>query len=356
MKKLLLIFLLLPLFASPAYAEGLPDLGAVREELPEEALTITGELRGDGYDGVGALERLWDRFLERVRDNLREAGREALKIFSLCALCALGCALTQGKQSEYIQIAGCALLSGLIAGGVGSLTAQALEALQTMCDYAGAALPALYTAAAACGAPVSAPAGYALSCLALDALMTASRALIVPLLDMYLAMAVCGSIFDNALLRSGVQLSKKLATLLMTGMTAAFTALLALSGLVSGQADAVAVKGVKTLISVAVPVVGKMLSDAASSAVSAGALVKNSAGAFGLTAVCALCVAPFAALAVRRLLFSLAAAAAETAAGPRLSRLLGDLSGLMGLLLGLVGSFALMLFFSIAAAMRAVSG
>ena len=102
--------------------------------------------------------------------------------------------------------------------------------------------------------------------------------------------------------------------------------------------------------------VGKILSDAASSVISAAAVVRNTAGAFGLVSVCALCSAPFAACGVRRLLLSLTAAATEMTGLDRLSRLLGEFSTLMGLMLGLVASYGLMLFVSIVSAIRTVTG
>ena len=139
-------------------------------------------------------------------------------------------------------------------------------------------------------------------------------------------------------------------------LTLGFTAFLSITGLVSGSADALTVKAARSLIATAVPVVGRMLSDTADSVLTAASLVKNSAGAFGMIAVCAVCAAPFVSLAVHRLLLSVAAAAAEMMAGERLARLLNDLGGVMSMLLGLVGCFGLMLFFCIVAALRTVSG
>ena len=364
LRLLLLLLLLLPLFSAPAQAEDYTEsaeealgLDAVREALPEELRALGGDgTLSDAFDGVGALERLWDRFLALAANRLRAEGRDALRVFAVCLLCTVGAMLVPGqKQAETIQIAGCASLACVLADGMGSAVGEAFSSLIALSDYAKAALPALYTAAAACGAAVSAPAGYAISCLALDLLMSAAEALILPVLNVYIALAVSGSLFDNPLLRGGVKLCRKLAVLAMTGLTAAFTALLGIGGLVSGSADAAAVKAAKSALSL-VPVVGKVLSEAGSAAVAAAGLVKNSAGAFGLVAVCALCLSPFALLAVRRLFFGLAAAAAELTAGERVARLLGDFSALMGMLLGLVGCFGLMLFFCIVSAMKAVTG
>lgn len=365
MKKILFVLLILPFLIVSAHAESYAssvsdelDATAVRDSLPEELREIGGELRFAGdYDGAGALERLWNRFLAQIADALRECVREVFAVLALALLCTLGNVLTQNqKQGEYIQMAGCAAVSWLLADGMNSLVGRAISSLTGLHDYAAAALPAIYSAAAACGAPTSASARYGSSCLALDLMLAASQRLLLPLLYASIAMAVCGSIFDHALLRSMLRLCKRISTVMMTGLTVVFTGFLSVTGIVTGSADAAAVKVTKTVISAAIPVVGKILSDAASSVVSAAAVVRNTTGAFGLVAVCALCSAPFAAFGVRRLLFEMAAAATEMTAGARFSRLLGDFSSLMGQLLGLVGGYGMILFVSIVSAIRTVTG
>ena len=175
---------------------------------------------------------------------------------------------------------------------------------------------------------------------------------------------LCGSVAMSALeVMIGIQLlfainrriiSKValLYMLVMTGLTAAFTAYIGITGIVTGSADAAAVKTAKTVISGVLPVVGGILSDAASAVLLAAGIIKNSAGAFALIVVCAMCVGPFGLLAVRMLLLRLAAAVTELTEGDRLSAMLNDLASGMALLLGLVGSYGIMLFFSFYSAMR----
>ena len=363
MKKLLLILLLLPLLggvrAEALLDEAKDDYGAsaVREALPEELQELGGELRFDGgYDSGGAFERLWRRLLELLTQRLREAGRDAVALIGVTLLCAMGVSLCSGqKQADYVQIAACAALAALVSGGVTSLIGEAFAALTQLDDYARASLPAVYTAAAASGAVASASARYAASCLALDFMMSASQKLILPLITAFLAMAICASVFENSFLRGAIKLCKKAALLMMTALTLAFTGFLSVTGLVTGSADAAAIKATKTVISSVLPVVGGILSDAASSVLAAAGVVRSTAGAFGLVAVCGFCLSPFAALAVKRWLFLAASAAAEMTAGDRVARLLGDLSAAMGMLIGLVGAYGFMLFFSFTSAMKAVT-
>ena len=351
MKKLLLILMIAPFLSRPAHAEawsGGFDPSALTEALPESAQSIAETYGEDGlFRYEGALEKLWSGLLASVTENLRSSLRELCAILCVILLCSVFTAPELGrKQQEHIQIGACAIVSVSLSQGINAWFRQAMDSLSELCTYASAALPTVYTAAAASGAIASTSAKYAAAWFGLDLLMNASERLILP----------CASIFDNPVLRSMIKLIRRAAGLLMSLMTVAFTVLLSISGLISGSADAVAGKAARTLLSTAIPVVGRIVSDAADSVLLAAAAFRNSAGAFGIVAVCALCIPPFASLAVRRVLLSLASTVAETTDAGRLSRLLNDLGSVLSLLLGLVGSYALMLFFALFAAMRTVRG
>lgn len=365
MKSLLLILLIAPLLSVSCYAKSYTEQAAeeleisqMSDALPEEIREIGGELRLDGsYDGAGALERLWYRFLDSLSLSVRESMKDCLAVFSLILLCALGSALCmESKRADFVELSACAALSCLTAAGLDSILGRADTAIRDLCHYAKAALPALYSAAAVSGAPGSAAARYAVSGMGLDQMMDLSDRVVTPLLYSFFALSVSASFFDHPLLRGILQFIKKGASILLMGTCLLFSAFLSLTGIVSGSTDAAAVKAARTLISAGVPVVGRLMSDAADSVIAAAAIVKNSAGVFGLVSVAALCLSPFVSLAVKKLLFSLCSAASEMTAGARMSKLLGDISSMMGLLLAQLASIGLMLFFSIVCAIRSVSG
>ena len=355
--------LFLPFFLVPVYAQDLGEAAgaeleanAVREALPEEIQEVGGTLDMSGrYDGLGALERLWRKLLENISERLRADAWEAVRLLVVVLFCSVsGSLIKEKRQQEILELSGCAVVSLLLAGGVDSMVKECFSSLVALNDYARVALPAVYTAAAAGGAVASASARYASACFALDLMMSAAEKLLLPVISALIAMSVCAAVFDNAMLRATINGAKKLAALMMSGMTIALTAMLSVTGLVSSAADAAAIRAAKTVISASLPIVGGIMANAASSVFAAADLVKNSAGAFGMVAVCALCLAPFAALAVRRFFFGVIAAAADMTASGRIARLFHDMSAVLTLLLGLLGSFALMLFFSVAAALRSV--
>ena len=365
MKKLLLILLLSPLFFTACYAEGLEEQAAelMGTDALEQALTpeerqIGGTLRLDGlYDTAGALDRLWSSAAQTVKDAFTREIRTVAALAVIAVFAALSAAPVQNPTLEsVINTAACAVVAGQTVGSLDSMAGQCSEAIYRLSDYSRAVLPAIFTAAAASGAPISAPTRYAAACLAMDVLIHVSQRIVLPLIYAFLALSLCRSIFDNPLLRGLSGLIKWCCVTCMTGLTAAFSAYVGITGIVTGSADAAAVKTAKTVISSALPIVGGMLSDSAGVVLAAASVVKNSAGAFALVSVCAICLGPFALLGVRFLLYKGAAAAADALPGGRISGLIGDIGTAFALLLGLLGSCAFMLFISVMSGIRVVSG
>lgn len=364
MKKLLAILLIIPFFSATCYAEELydsaaEDLGvyAVEEGLSQEEREISGELELSGdYDTGGALSRLWKSLLEKISTEIKAELKSVFAVAAISVFCAVGMSVCAEKgMGEYISMAACVAVSAVLAGSMDGIVSSATSALNRLSDYSKAAMPAVFSAAAACGAVVSSPAKYAAVCLALDVLMSVAQKLIIPLIYCFIAISITGSISPNSLLSTAGRVVKWTATTVMTGLTIAFSAYIGLTGLITGSTDATAVKTAKTVISSSLPVVGGIISDAAAVVLSAASIIKNSAGVFCLVAVCALCAGPFAMLSVKVFLFKISAAVADMIPGGRLSALLNDIGTAMSMLLGLVGCCGIMLFISFMAAIKVVA-
>lgn len=363
MKKIILILLLLPWFSCACYAQDVGEetasiTGAMQVEdgLGEEEREVVGDLTLDGsYDGRGALSRLWTKLVDSVRAHLTEELRFAVSLLAIAFFCSLSSAFIQNPRfTEFMELAACCAAALLLAGSMNTVIAQAAETLTRLSDYGKLALPAFFTTVAACGSAVSASVKYAAVCFVTEIFMSLSQKLILPMIYAFLAASICSSLFENALLKTVVRLCKWCAITAMTLMTSAFCLYISLSGAISGSADALAVKTTKSVIASALPVVGGILSDSAAAMLSAAGLIKNSAGVFCLIAVCALCAGPFALLAVKMLVFKLSSALSELAGSGRYSRLLDNMGTSFGMLLGMVGSYGTMLFFSIMSGIKMV--
>lgn len=297
MKRLIFIIILLPAFIIGASADldaAARDAGiyGVEDSLTDDARDISGKLDiTGGYDTGSALGRLWRRFLDYLVEQLRGSVGDIVGLTAISVFCAMAASLVTDKRlPEYINMAACCAAGVLICGSFGGFVTQTADAITRLSDYSRAAMPAVFTAAAACGAVTSSTAKYAAACLAMDVMISAANKFIIPLIYAFLAVNFSCALFENPMLRALSKLIKWLTTTMMTGLTLAFTAYISFTAVVSGSADAVAVKTAKTVISSTLPVVGGIMSDAASTVLAAAAMIRNSAGVFSLIAVGAMCI------------------------------------------------------------------
>ena len=159
--------------------------------------------------------------------------------------------------------------------------------------------------------------------------------------------------------QSGAKVFMKLAgaiVLLLIGFASVFTLYLSLTGILTGSADAAAAKAVKTAVSAALPVVGSIVADAASTVTSSAAILRSGIGVVGVVSVAAMCVTPYLQFVMHYVLYKLAAGIAESFADKRVGRLIDGFADVYGFLLGMVGVASLILFLSIVSSMKAVTG
>ena len=144
---------------------------------------------------------------------------------------------------------------------------------------------------------------------------------------------------------------KKAVRWCLVGIVSLFSAYLSLSQLLASSSDAVAIKLTRAALSGAVPVVGDVISDTAETVLAGAGVMKNAIGIFGLVTVISCCALPFLSLLFQYLAYRAAALVCAVAEGGKLTEYLDGLGDAFALMLGMVGSAALMLFVSIFAAL-----
>ena len=362
MRCLMILLLLLPLSIGKAYAEEpeteamqIFDTAQMGTGLRDEERAVSGEPGALQYDAGAALKRLYGYFTEKLREELHASLDFAVKLIGLVLLYAFSCAVcTEGKIRSLIEICAVCAAAGTLLGGMRGLISQTVEAVYRLSEYSKIALPVVYSAAAASGGASTAALGYAGACLALDVLMSATQKLVIPLVYASLCLTLANVVFPHPLLGAVEKLSKWAGKTALTLLMLSFTAYLGMSTLISRNADAAAVKLTRTVISGALPVVGGLLADASKAVLSAASVMLSCTGVFGLIAVCTICAGPIAVLSVKAFLLKTVSVAAEAVQAARLEKLLSGINGTTGMLIGLLGACAVMLFLSFAAAMRVI--
>ena len=338
----------------------LPVLGAELsfpqvDELLQEA---------EGYgvaetDGLGqGVQSILETGLDQAGSLLRHSFQTGLKLLAVVLLCGLAeSAALDGKAGglKAVEVAGALAVTALTVSDMNAMIGLGRETIQQMDAFAGLLLPAMATLTAATGGVTGAAVRQGVTVLFSDLLITAIDRLLVPLLYAYVAACCAQAALGNEGLKKLSALIKGAITFLLTAGLLVFVGYLTASGAIAGSADAAAVKAAKLAISRAVPVVGGILSDAAETVLAGAGVLRGTVGVVGTLVVLAICIVPFLQLAFHYLTYKGAAVLTGTVAGSGLSRLMDEIGGAFGLILGMTGSCALILLFSIVSAVSAVA-
>lgn len=345
--------LLLPLLVLPCLGAELsfPQVDELLQEAESYGVQETDDLGqgiqnilADGLDQLGGLLQ-----------NSLQTGLKLLAVVLLCGLAESALLDRGGDGLKVVELAGALAVTTLTVSDMTTLIGLGRETIGRMDAFADLLLPTMAVLTAATGGVTGAAVRQGVTVLFSDLLITAIDQLLVPLLYAYVAACCAHAALGNEGLQKLADLIKGTITFLLTTGVLIFVGYLTASGAIAGSADAAAVKAAKMTISRAVPVVGGILSDAAETVLAGAGILRGTVGVVGMLVVLAICLVPFLQLAIHYLTYKGAAALTGTVANSSISKLMDRIGGAFGLILGMTGSCALILLFSLVSAVSAVT-
>ena len=345
--------LLLPLLVLPCLGAELsfPQVDELLQEAESYGVQETDDLGqgiqdilADGLDQLGGLLQ-----------NSLQTGLKLLAVVLLCGLAESALLDRGGDGLKVVELAGALAVTTLTVSDMTTLIGLGRETIGRMDAFADLLLPTMAVLTAATGGVTGAAVRQGVTVLFSDLLITAIDRLLVPLLYAYVAACCAHAALGNEGLQKLADLIKGTITFLLTTGVLIFVGYLTASGAIAGSADAAAVKAAKMTISRAVPVVGGILSDAAETVLAGAGILRGTVGVVGMLVVLAICLVPFLQLAIHYLTYKGAAALTGTVANSSISKLMDRIGGAFGLILGMTGSCALILLFSLVSAVSAVT-
>lgn len=276
-----------------------------------------------------------------------------MAVAASCCLALIGVVLlasifnaTPGNSKRTVRFVSTLALATILLGQANTMVNLCADTVTQISDYGKLLLPAMTAALAAQGGATGATALYAGTAVFDTVLTSIIGKLLVPLVYIFLALAVANSAISEDLLKKLRDFVKWLITWSLKTMLYIFTGYLSITGVITGTADAAAVKAAKLTISGAVPVVGGILSDASEAVLVGAGVMKNAVGIYGLLAVLALFITPFLQIGAQYLLLKLTAVLCGVFGVKEASGLIEDFSAAMGLLLGMTGTISFLMLIS----------
>lgn len=336
----IILVLAVPVSALEITAPTVPDSAA--DVMPREPDTF-----GEG------LWQLIKAVIARVRPDITEAARICLSVIAAGLMISVLQPMTgRGKKiPELICTLSIALMLLKPARAFINLGVQTVEEIT---EYSKLLLPVMTAGLAAQGGFTKSTALYTGTTLFNTVLGNAIGSLLIPVINIFLILSIANSAVGEQALKKLGDLIKWFAGWTLKMVLYIFTGYMSLTGVITGSTDATALKVTKSTISLAVPVIGNILSEASEAVLVSAAVVKNAAGIYGMLAILALCLEPFAKIGIQYLLLKFTSAVCGIFATKQVTELIADFSTAMGILLAVTGTICLMSLISTVCFMKGV--
>jgi len=348
MKRILLIMVLLIVLAVPVHAAqmdftapAVPDSG--RSLFPKETESFS--------DGMW---QLLHNALTLVQPAIVNAAGCCMRIIAIILLLSvLSC--FPGITQRVLELSGALLIGTDLLKASGSFITLGSQTIQELSSYGKLLLPVMTGALAAQGGVSASAALYTITTF-FDALLCGLiESVLIPAVYIYIGVAIADSALGEKMLGRIKNFLKGTISWLLRLFMYAFTGFIGITGVVSGSADAAAVKAAKITISSVIPVVGGILSDASEAVLVSAGLMKSAAGIYGILAILSVCLGPFIQIGIQYLMLKLSITVCELVGGKETTTLVNDFSSAMGLILAMTGAVSLILLISTVCFMKGVS-
>lgn len=357
MKQGLIALFLALLFLIPVSAAEVPD--ALWDALPEGTEELLENADLSGADPLGAgVSQIFRDLMGQAKTVLLQRLRGAVSILLVVLLCGAVDGFSQaagGTGPKLVLAAGALSVTLLAAGSFESLIGMGGGTIESLNEFSRVLLPVLAAATAVSGSLTTATVQQIIAVLFTGLLLKLIQGLLLPLTYLYIGTLTAAACLPGGQLGSLAEALRKCVTWILCGTLTAFTLYLSAAHIISGAADAAAVKLAGATVAGVVPVVGSIIAEAAETVLAGAGLLKNAIGVFGTLAVLAACAWPFLHLGVQYLLYKLTGFLAGVVGSPELCKLIDGLGSAFGLILGMTGASALLLLISILSSVAAVA-
>ncbi len=345
MRKAVVFLLFIALLAIPARA--MDYTAPTVPEIAQDLMPVQVETFGQG------LWKVIVNALGTLQPSVKDAAGICTALLAIVLLVSIVGSVSE-KNGNVLRLAASLGIGGILLSRADSMINMAAQTVSELSEYGKLLLPVMTAALAAQGGTGTSAALYGATA-ALDALLAgAVSGLLVPMCYGYLVLAVADCAIGNELLQKIKELLKWLVTWFLKIVLYLFTGYLGITGVVSGTADAAALKVTKLAISGMVPVVGGLMSDASESLIVSAGVLKNAAGTYGIVALIAVWIMPFLEIALLYLLLKVTGALCTALGEKRPAGLIQDFSSAMGLLLAMTGTVCILLLISTVCFMKGV--
>lgn len=268
-------------------------------------------------------------FVKKAADGKLESPLKSLmKLLSVIILIAVCESFMpdDDKMKNVINMAAVLFSVTVIISPLYDAMESAVSSVGVCADFMKSLIPVLVGIVSASGNPSLAVSFQSCAFAAAEVISALGKNYVVPIVGAVTALDLTGSLMPSMKLSGITELVKKTVIQTLSFTATLYVSFLGIKGALANAADTVASKGIKLVISSAVPIVGGAVSEAYSGIIGSLVLVKSTVGIFGIIVIAVITVPSMLQLLFWIFALKLGAAAGEVFSLGGVSSLLKALS------------------------------
>lgn len=280
--------------SSAIYEEQMQQSGAsqLQNKLPDSTQKLLDGLGVDGTDwnsitsitAQNYFQKIFSIFTGQARNPLRVLASVVAVILLCAVLNALKISFGEKPLGGVIGMVGTLCICVVMVPPIVSCISDAAQMISAASTFLLACVPVLAGIMIAAGQPVTAGSYQMLMLAAGNGIAVFSSGMLVPMMNIFLALSVVSSVSPDINLGSLCAVLNKSVKWVMALFMTLFTGLITMHSIVASSADSTGAKAAKFVVSSCVPIVGNALGEALNSISGCVKLLKSGVGAFGLLA------------------------------------------------------------------------
>ncbi|MCQ2480049.1 MAG: stage III sporulation protein AE [Clostridia bacterium] len=322
-------------FDSQLKASGAEELYSTFDNETKDTLSALG-IDGVEFDSLFDIspQRVFS-FIKKIIDGkLKEPVKAVTRVMGIILILSAGEAFMPDneKMKSVLNTLGVLLISAALSVPIFEIVGSAVSSVGMCCTFMKTLIPILAGAVIASGNPALAVSFQSWAFAAAQLISSVCQSFVIPIVGAVIGIDISGALIPHYQLDGITKLIKKTVITVLSFTATLYVSFLGIKGALSSAADSVAVKGIKLIISSAVPVVGGALSEAYSGIIGSLTLVKSTLGVFGIISVVAITLPPVLQLLLWIFALKICSAAGEVFLQSQTSKLLESLSSALTLM------------------------
>ena len=347
MKRIVILFLLVWLFALPVCAnsaydsqyenivgEGVTDSidEGTREFFLQNGIDAKNPTWVNNLNVKNVLSHIWNIITGGAKTPVKSGVLIASVIFLTASLTAFGVA----PRFESAIYAAVLCIGILIAKDVWQCVSASVDVVKACSAFMLAFVPIFATILSISGKAVTAASMSALLLTVSEIVSSASSFAVLPLMGGYLALSISSGVSPLVNSSGIVESFKKLSMWIMSLLGTLFIGVLGIQTAVNAASDSVALRTTKFILGTCVPVAGGVLSEAVSTVSGSVGLLRSSVGIYGVVALGFMLLPIVIQLILWRCVLMLDISLSEMFSLTKVSGILRAVDSMLSVLLGVV--------------------